>query len=60
MGEGFAFGSALVEPVLFVDFGWWVLPFVLAVAIGATTLASLYPASFAARTDPAVALRVAQ
>ena len=60
MGEGFAFGSALVEPVLFVDFGWWVLPFALAVAIGATTLASLYPASFAARTDPAVALRVAQ
>jgi len=30
------------------------------VALGATIVASLYPATFAARTDPAVALRVAQ
>jgi ABC-type lipoprotein release transport system permease subunit len=60
MGSGFTFGSALVEPVLFVDFGWWVLPYMLSVALGATMVASLYPATFAARTDPAVALRVAQ
>jgi ABC-type lipoprotein release transport system permease subunit len=57
---GFAFGGAFVEPVLFVDFGWWVLPYCVSVALGATMLASLYPATFAARTDPAVALRVAQ
>jgi ABC-type lipoprotein release transport system permease subunit len=60
VGGGFAFGGALVEPVIFVDFGWWVAPYVLAVAVGATMIASLYPAAFAARTDPAVALRVAQ
>jgi ABC-type lipoprotein release transport system permease subunit len=34
--------------------------YVLIVAIAATVLASLYPAWYAARTDPAVALRVAQ
>jgi len=56
----FAFGSALVEPIIFTDFGWWVAPYALAVAMGATMIASLYPATFAARTDPAVALRVAQ
>lgn len=60
MSGGFAFGGALVEPVIFVDFGWWVVPYVVAVAVGATMIASLYPATFAARTDPAVALRVAQ
>jgi len=60
IGEGFAFGSALVEPVLYVDAGWWVVPYALAIALGATVVASLYPAAFAARTDPAVALRVAQ
>jgi ABC-type antimicrobial peptide transport system permease subunit len=60
MGSGWTFGTALVEPVLFVDFGWWVAPYVLSLALGATMVASLYPASFAARTDPAVALRVAQ
>ncbi len=60
MGQGFSFGGALVEPVLFVDFGWWVVPYVLIVALGATMIASLYPASFAARTNPATALRVAQ
>ena len=60
LSGGFTFGSALVEPVFYVDFGWWVVPYVFAVAIGATMVASLYPATFAARTDPAVALRVAQ
>jgi ABC-type lipoprotein release transport system permease subunit len=60
MGGSYTFGSALVEPVLPVDFGWWIGPYILSVALGATVVASLYPATFAARTDPAVALRVAQ
>jgi ABC-type lipoprotein release transport system permease subunit len=60
LGGGFAFGSALVEPRIFIAFGWWVVPYALSVALGATMIASLYPATFAARTDPAVALRVAQ
>ena len=60
LGDSYSFAGALLEPVLYGDFGWWVAPYVFAVAIGATILASLYPARFAARTDPAVALRVAQ
>ncbi len=60
MGEGYAFQGLLIEPVIYADVGPWMVPFVAAVAFGATTLASLYPAWFAARTDPAVALRVVQ
>jgi len=60
MGTSSTVGGAIVEPIFYGDFGWWILPFVLVVAFGTTVLASLYPAWFAARTDPAVALRVAQ
>ena len=60
MGSDYAFQGLLIEPVIYADVGPWMVPFVLAVAFGATALASLYPAWFAARTDPAVALRVAQ
>jgi ABC-type lipoprotein release transport system permease subunit len=60
LGSGYAFQGVLIDPVMYGDFGWWIVPYVAAVAIGATVVASLYPAWFAARTDPAVALRVAQ
>lgn len=60
LGGDYSFAGALLEPVLYGDFGWWIAPYVFVVAIGATILASLYPARFASRTDPAVALRVAQ
>jgi ABC-type lipoprotein release transport system permease subunit len=60
MGADYAFQGLLIEPVIYADLGAWIVPFVAAVAFGATALASLYPAWFAARTDPAVALRVAQ
>lgn len=60
LGTDYAFAGTLMEPIFYGDFGWWIVPYVLAVAIGATIVASLYPARFAARTDPAVALRVAQ
>jgi ABC-type lipoprotein release transport system permease subunit len=60
MGSGMSFEGVIIEPVLYGDLGPWVGPYALAVAVGATLLASLYPAWFAARTDPAVALRVAQ
>jgi ABC-type lipoprotein release transport system permease subunit len=56
----YSFQGLLLDPVIYGDVGPWVVPWVLAVAIGATGLASLYPAWYAARTDPAVALRVAQ
>lgn len=60
MGANYTFMGIFFEPVLYGSFGPWILVYVLTVAIGATMLASLYPAWFAARTDPAVALRVAQ
>jgi ABC-type antimicrobial peptide transport system permease subunit len=60
LGGSFAFQGVLFDPVIFGDFGIWIVPYVFIVAIAATVLASLYPAWFAARTDPAVALRVAQ
>jgi len=59
-GENWTFQGVLIEPILYGDLGPWVLPYVFAVAIGSTVVASLYPAWFAARTDPATALRVAQ
>lgn len=60
MGGSSTFQGVIFEPIIYGDLGSWVVPYVLAVAVGATLLASLYPAWFAARTDPAAALRVAQ
>jgi ABC-type lipoprotein release transport system permease subunit len=60
VGGNFSFQGVLFDPVIYGDFGWWIVSYVTAVCLGATILASLYPAWYAARTDPAVALRVAQ
>lgn len=60
MGSNYSFQGIAVEPVMYLDFGAWIVPEALLIALGATVLASLYPARFVARTDPAVALRVAQ
>jgi ABC-type lipoprotein release transport system permease subunit len=60
LGGSWSFQGVLFDPVIFGDFGIWIVPYVFIVAIVATVLASLYPAWYAARTDPAVALRVAQ
>jgi ABC-type lipoprotein release transport system permease subunit len=59
MGASYSFQGVLIEPVIFGDFGAWTAWYVFAVAIVVTVIASLYPAWFAARTDPADALRVA-
>lgn len=60
LGSSYSFQGVLLDPVIYGSFGWWIAIYVVAVAIGATLGASLYPAVYAARTDPAVALRVAQ
>jgi len=60
MGASYSFQGVVFEPVLYGDVGAWIVPYALAVSLGATVLASLYPAWFAARTDPAAALRAAQ
>ncbi|HEX9049658.1 MAG TPA: FtsX-like permease family protein, partial [Anaeromyxobacter sp.] len=60
MGASWSFQGVVFEPVIYGDMGPWIPAYALAVSVGATVLASLYPAWFAARTDPAAALRVAQ
>ena len=60
IGGSYSFQGVLFDPVIYGDFGWWIAWYVSAVSIGATIVASLYPAWYASRTDPAVALRVAQ
>jgi ABC-type lipoprotein release transport system permease subunit len=59
MGGSYTFQGVIIEPVLYGDLGMWAAWYVFVVAIGATALASLYPAWFATKTDPADALRVA-
>ncbi|MCB9597661.1 MAG: ABC transporter permease [Sandaracinaceae bacterium] len=57
-GEGISLGGVLFDPVLKGGFGLWLLPTALGLALLATITASLYPAWFATKTDPAAALRV--
>ncbi|MHB8872164.1 MAG: ABC transporter permease [Myxococcaceae bacterium] len=60
IGQQMSVEGVLFEPKIYADFGWWIAGNVLALSLIATGLASIYPALFAARTDPATALRVAQ
>jgi ABC-type lipoprotein release transport system permease subunit len=60
VGSSYSFQGVIMDPVIYGDFGVWMIPHGFLIAFGATLIASLYPAWFAARTDPAVALRVAQ
>jgi len=55
-----AVSNVLMDPVIYGDFGWWLVLLALGLAWGATVLSSLYPAWFALTTDPAEALRVEQ
>jgi ABC-type lipoprotein release transport system permease subunit len=59
MGASYSFQGVIIEPVIYGDSGSWTGWYVFAVAVLVTVLASLYPAWFASRTDPADALRVA-
>jgi ABC-type lipoprotein release transport system permease subunit len=58
MGANFSFQGVIIEPVIYGDIGSWTAWYVFLVAIVVTVLASLYPAWFAAKTNPADALRV--
>jgi ABC-type lipoprotein release transport system permease subunit len=59
MGASYSFQGVLIEPIIYGDVGAWTAWYVLTVAIVVTVAASLYPAWFASRTNPADALRVA-
>jgi len=53
-----SFAGVLFDPVIRGDAGLWIPVFAFGVSIAATLVASIYPARFALRTDPADALRV--
>jgi ABC-type lipoprotein release transport system permease subunit len=55
--ERMAFAGVLIDPVFHPQYGAWLYPTALSLSLVATILASLYPAWFASRTDPATALR---
>jgi ABC-type lipoprotein release transport system permease subunit len=60
LGTNYTAFGMVIEPIIYGDMGVWVATYVATVALGSTLAASIYPAWFAARTDPAAALRVAQ
>jgi ABC-type lipoprotein release transport system permease subunit len=53
-----AVSGIMLDPVVRADAGPWLWPFGLGIAVAATLLATIYPAWFIARTDPAAAMRV--
>ena len=60
MGSDVTINGLYVEPRLVGGFGLWIVYLTVTLAVTSTVLASIYPARFAARTDPSQALRVAQ
>jgi ABC-type lipoprotein release transport system permease subunit len=49
--------NVLFEPHIYGQFGPWIITYAFAVSLAATAVASLYPAWFAARVNPASELR---
>jgi len=57
MGSNYSFQGIVIEPVIYGEMGSWIVPWAILVSLGATFIATAWPAWFAARTDPAEALR---
>lgn len=53
------FEGVLMDPIMKAQLGWWMVPYLLRLAMVATLVGALYPAFYAAKTDPATALRSA-
>jgi ABC-type lipoprotein release transport system permease subunit len=53
------FEGVIMDPILHARITWSMVPFVLELAMAATLVGAIYPAVYAARTDPASALRSA-
>lgn len=58
MGGETSLGGVLLDPVMYAIFGTWIIWHALAISLVSTLAASIYPAWFATRADPADALRV--
>lgn len=50
-------GDILVDKMFYGDFGPWLFWVALALSLGSTMIASIYPAWYAAKSDPASSLR---
>lgn len=57
-GEGIAVGNILFEPIIYGDFGPWIVPRAFTLALVATALASIYPAWHAFRIRPVEEMRI--
>lgn len=58
MGNELAISGVLMDPYVYADFGPWIIAYAFGVSLAATSIACIYPAWFATKTDPASALRV--
>lgn len=59
MAGEWTFEGVLMDPVMHAQVGAWMVAYVLELAMVASLLGAVYPAFYAARTDPANALRSA-
>ncbi len=57
MGGEQSMGGILFDPIVYGEFGMWLIKYALGISIVSTTLATLYPIWFASRLNPAEALR---
>lgn len=57
LGDESAVAGVLLDPIIYADFGPWLIWFSMTVGTAAALASAIYPASFAARVDPASALR---
>jgi lipoprotein-releasing system permease protein len=58
LGDDLSFGSVLLDPYVYGDFGAWLISYALIVSTTASVVASIYPAWIASRVEPAEALRM--
>jgi ABC-type lipoprotein release transport system permease subunit len=56
-GGEVAMEGVLFDPIIYGDFGPWIILYALSVSVAGTLAAMIYPAWFAVRTNPADALR---
>ena len=61
MGEevSMSMGDIMIDPIMYGDFGSWLIWYALGISVVATVVASVYPAWMATKIDPARALRTA-
>lgn len=56
-GIELAIDNVLLEPIIYGDFGWWIVVYAFGVSTGAVLLASIHPMWKAIHTTPAEAMR---